>query len=108
MTFRPQGGMHSGRYVSSLMPRLEPAHVVQQCQVRRGPRARRTDAPVVIAAPRHAEHAAHDVHWPGGRMLLDKGELHRGLSAKIPTSFFKMSTSIRPRSNTHSKHAITD
>lgn len=41
------------------------------------------------AAARHAEHAAHDAHRPGGRMLFDKGKLHRGISAKIPTAFLR-------------------
>lgn len=108
MTFRPQGGMHPGRSVSPLMTRLETTHVAKQRQVRRGPRARWPTAPVVIAAARHAEHAAHDVHRPSGRMLLDESELHRGISAKMPTAFFRMSRSIRARSNSRRNRTISD
>ncbi len=108
MTLRPQGGMHPRRSVSPLMPRLESAHLGKQCQVRHRPCAWRPDAPVVIAAARHTEHAAHDIHRPGGRMLLDKSELHRGISAKMPTAFFKMSRSIRARSSSLRSRAISD
>ena len=57
--------MHPGRSLSSLMARLETAHVAEQRQVRRRPRARCPTAPVVIAAARHAEYpSAEAFNYP--------------------------------------------
>lgn len=95
------GPSSAGRHASSatrIVPDGAPAGSARRraASVRRRPIARCATAPIIIAAARHAEHAAHDVHRPGGRMLLDKGELHRGISARpvlsevegMPTAFF--------------------
>lgn len=78
--------MHPARPVSALMVRLEPTHLAEQCQVRYRRHSRRLAASVVIAAARPAEFTEHDIYRPSECMLLDRGELHRNVSAKMPAT----------------------
>lgn len=73
---------HPRRSVTPPMTCLKAANVVQQRQLRCCPRTWCLATPVVMATARYAGHAAHDVHRPGGRMLPDEGERHRGISTK--------------------------
>jgi hypothetical protein len=122
--FRPWGGMHPRGAVTALVPRQDATNIAQQrdvrpfdfAQDRHRARTRRTTAPAIISAGRHTEHAAHYANRIGRGMLLDKGEPHRGMSAKpvpsavegTPTAFFKMLRSIRVRSSSRRSLAISD
>ena len=115
------GPSPAGRHASSatrIVPDGAPAGSPRRRAVSGSPSSDRSvrTAPIVIAAARHTEHAAHDVHRPGGRVLLDKGELHRGISARpvlseierMPTAFFRMSRFIHVRSSSRRNRAIPD
>jgi len=80
--------------------------IAQQGQVRCRSSTWCGTTPIVIAAAQHAGHAAHDVHRPDGRMLLDKAcpEHVEGM----PTAFFRMSRSIRARSGSRRNRTILD
>ena len=65
-----------------------------------------SQSPAVVAIGRYGEHAAHETHQPGARMLLDEGERHLGISAKMPI-FFCTLRSIRARSSSRRKRAIS-
>jgi len=80
MAIRPQGGMHSRRPVSPLGGASGAAG--------HHPAAPGSPSSARLAADRANRNSrcatrrawAHEVHRSGGRMLLDKGELHRGIS----------------------------
>ena len=79
--------MDPRRAVALLMPDMDWADVVEKATVGRRPGALGAGSPVVVAAVRDFEHAAHETHRPGARMLLDEGERHLGISAKMPIAF---------------------
>src|ERR1700684_3125112 len=69
--------------------------------------ARRTFAPSVIAGRRDLKYGAHHPNRIGLAMVLDEAEAHIRVPAKIAIDFFKMSRSMRSRSFSSRKRAIS-
>jgi hypothetical protein len=64
-------------------------------------------APSIIAGRRDIEDAAHDRHRVIGTAIFDESESHVRVPAKIAIDFFKMSRSMRSRSSSRCKRAIS-
>src|SRR6202022_3032606 len=70
-------------------------------------RARLPRAPGVVAGRRDLEHRAQHANRIGVTMILDEAEAHVRVPAKIAIDFFKMSRSMRSRSFSRCKRAIS-
>ncbi|GJE18982.1 hypothetical protein AIGOOFII_3720 [Methylobacterium marchantiae] len=106
----PLGRHHQGglrQLGPHTMPVMDTPDVVEELTVRHRPSALGAGTPVVIAAGGDFEHAAHETHRPDARMLIDEGERHFGISAKMPIAFFGTSRSMRVRSSSRRRRAIS-
>ena len=77
----------SRRAVAPVMLCMDTADIPEKVAVGRRVLTLRKGSPVVVAAVRDFDHAAHESHWPGARMLLDESEHPLGISAKMPIAF---------------------
>ena len=93
--------------IASAVVAMNPLDVTQKATICRRPPALRARAPSVIAGRRDAEHAAHDRHRVVGTAIFDEAESHVRTPAKIAIDFFKMSRSMRSRSFSRCKRAIS-
>ena len=103
----PQCRVHARTAVTALARSVHGANVVQQCRVLDYPSAVRPLAPGIEASHRHPEHAAHHRDGPAAAMLLDGPEPHRNGLAKMAIPFLRMSRSIRSRSTSRLRRAIS-
>jgi len=69
--------------------------------------ALRPGAPSIIAGRRDTEHVTHQRHGIVGAAIFDEAESHVRVPAKIAIDFFKMSRSMRSRSFSRCKRAIS-
>src|SRR5438105_1582951 len=81
--------------------------MIKQVTIGGGSTALRARAPGIIAGRRDLERAAHDPHRVIGAVIFDEAEPHVRTPAKIAIDFFKMSRSIRSRSFSCCKRAIS-
>src|ERR1700687_3967157 len=72
-----------------------------------GSPALRARAPGIIAGRRDPEHVAQDRHRIVDAAIFDEAESHFGTPAKIAIDFFKISRSMRSRSFSRCKRAIS-
>src|SRR5689334_9103051 len=81
--------------------------VVDELTIGGGSRTLRARAPSIIAGRRDTEHVTHDRHRVVGAAIFDEAKSHFGAPAKIAIDFFKISRSIRSRSFSRCKRAIS-
>src|SRR5260370_24734072 len=103
----PQIGMEGRVAIASAGVAVDPFDVVDELTIGGGSPALRARAPGIIADRRDPEHAAQDRHRVVGAAIFDEAESHFGTPAKIAIDFFKMSRSMRSRSFSRCKRAIS-
>src|SRR6202790_3176654 len=103
----PQLGMDARTAIAFACVAMNPFDVVDELTIIGGSPAFRARAPGIIAGRRDPEHVAHDRHRVVGAAIFDEAEFHFGTPAKIAIDFFKMSRSIRSRSFSRCKRAIS-
>src|SRR6266567_1091262 len=103
----PQLGMNARAAIAAIGVAMDPLDVVDEVSIGGGSLALRARSPGIIAGRRDAEHVAHDRHRIVGAAIFDKAESHFGTPAKIAIDFFKMSRSMRSRSFSRCKRAIS-
>src|SRR4029077_7383502 len=86
---------------------MDPLDVIDELTVGGRSRALRARAPGIITGWRYIEHVAQDPHRVVGAAIFDEAKPHFGTPAKIAIDFFKMSRSIRSRSFSRCKRAIS-
>jgi hypothetical protein len=86
---------------------MDPLDVVDEFTIGSRSPALRTRAPGIIAGRRDPKHVAQDRHRIISAAILDEAESHVRVPAKIAIDFFKMSRSMRSRSFSRSKRAIS-
>src|ERR1700676_1093904 len=86
---------------------MNPLDVVNEVTIGGGAPALRARAPGIIAGRRDPEHVAQDRHRVVGAAIFDEAESHVRTPAKIAIDFFKMSRSMRSRSFSRCKRAIS-
>src|SRR5258707_1085288 len=79
----------------------------QQCAIGHRSQAFRARTPIVVTCRRHSEHRAHDSHRILLTAIFDETESHVRVPAKIAIDFFKMSRSMRSRSFSCTRRAIS-
>src|SRR5882672_2056261 len=102
-----QLSMDTGATIASAAVAMDPLDVAQNATICGRSRALRARAPGVIAGRRDTEHVAHDPHLIVGAAIFDETESHVRVPAKIAIDFFKMSRSMRSRSFSRCKRAIS-
>src|ERR1700732_3137694 len=103
----PQFGMDARAAIASACVAMDPLDVVDEVTIGGGSPALRTRAPGIIAGRRDTEHVAQDRHRIVSAAIFDEAESHFGTPAKIAIDFFKMSRSMRNRSLSRCKRAIS-
>src|ERR1700739_1485254 len=103
----PQLGMDAGAAIAAIGIGVNPLDIVDEFTVSGGSRALRARPPGIVASRRDAEHAAHDLHRIVRAAIFDEAESHFWTPAKIAIDFFKMSRSMRSRSFSRCKRAIS-
>src|SRR6201998_4146340 len=103
----PQLGMDAGAAIAAIGIAVNPLDIVDEFTGGGGSRALRARPPSIIASRRDAEHAAHDLHRIVRAAIFDEAESHFWTPAKIAIDFFKMSRSMRSRSFSRCKRAIS-
>src|SRR6202165_29101 len=86
---------------------VDPFDVVGEPTSCAGSPALRARAPGIVASRRDTEHLAKDRHRIVDAAIFDEAEPHFGTPAKIAIDFFKMSRSMRSRSFSRCKRAIS-
>src|SRR5258706_7752193 len=102
-----QLGMDARAAIASAGVAVDPFDVVDELTIGGGSPALRARAPGIIAGRRDTEHVAQDRHRIVGAAIFDEAESHFGTPAKIAIDFFKMSRSMRSRSFSRCKRAIS-
>ena len=102
-----QFGMNTRAAVASACVAMDPFDVVDELTIGGGSPALRARAPGVIAGRRNTENVAQDRHRIVGAAIFDEAESHVRTPAKIAIDFFKMSRSMRSRSFSRCKRAIS-
>src|ERR1700731_4340388 len=103
----PQLGMDARAAIASACVAVDPLDVVDEVTIGGGSPALRARAPGIIAGRRDTEHVAQDRHRIVSAAIFDEAESHFGTPAKIAIDFFKMSRSMRNRSLSRCKRAIS-
>src|ERR1700681_1687047 len=93
--------------VASAGVAMDPLDVVDQLTIGGRSPALRPRAPGIIAGRRYPEHLAQDPHRVISAAIFDEAKSHFGTPAKITIDFFKMSRSMRSRSFSRCKRAIS-
>src|SRR5213592_968679 len=104
---RLQLDMDTRAAIASVCVAMDPLDVVNEVTIGGGSPALRAGAPGIIAGRRDTEHVAQDRHRVVGAAIFDEAESHFGPPAKIAIYFFKMSRSMRSRSFSRCKRAIS-
>src|ERR1700738_3111741 len=104
---RLQLDMDTRAAIASVGVAMDPLDVVHEVTIGGGSPALRTRAPGIIAGRRDPKHVAHDRHRVAGAAIFDEAESHVRTPAKIAIDFFKMSRSMRNRSFSRCKRAIS-
>src|SRR6202007_1876584 len=104
---RLQFDMDARAAVAAVGVAMDPLDVVNEVTIGGGAPALRARTPGIIAGRRDTEHAAHDRHRVVGAAIFDEAESHVRTPAKIAIDFFKMSRSMRSRSFSRCKRAIS-
>src|SRR5450755_3902360 len=86
---------------------MDPLDVVDELTIGGRSPALRPRAPGIIAGRRYPEHLAQDPRWVISAAIFDEAKSHFGTPAKIAIDFFKMSRSMRSRSFSRCKRAIS-
>src|SRR6202045_1038843 len=86
---------------------VDPFDAVDVPTIGDGSPALRARAPGIVASRRDTEHLAKDRHRIVDAAIFDEAEPHFGTPAKIAIDFFKMSRSMRSRSFSRCKRAIS-
>jgi hypothetical protein len=103
----PQLGMDAWAAIASAGLAMDPLDVVDEVTIDGRSLALRARAPSIIAGRRDGEHVAQDRHRIVGAAIFDEAESHFGPPAKIAIDFFKMSRSMRSRSFSRCRRAIS-
>src|ERR1700688_3098693 len=93
--------------IASISVAMDPLDVVDELSIGGRAPALRARAPGVITGWRYLEHVAQDPHRVVGAAIFDEAESHVRTPAKIAIDFFKMSRSMRSRSFSCCKRAIS-
>src|SRR6266850_2323539 len=102
-----QLGMDPWAAITLSIVAMDTPDLAQQVTIDDRALAFRARAPGVVAGRRDAEHGAHDPHRIVDAAILDEAESHVRTPAKIAIDFFKMSRSIRSRSFSRCRRAIS-
>src|SRR5580700_970437 len=86
---------------------MDPLDVVDELAIGGGSPALRARAPGIITGRRDPEHIAQNPHRVLDTAIFDEAESHVRVPAKIAIDFFKMSRSMRSRSFSRCKRAIS-
>src|SRR5215471_19865853 len=86
---------------------VDPPDVVDEVTIGSRSSALRARAPGIIAGRRDAKHVAQQRNRIIGTAIFDEAESHVRVPAKIAIDFFKMSRSMRSRSFSRCKRAIS-
>src|SRR4029077_11804262 len=103
----PQFGMDARAAVASACVAVDPFDVVDERTIGGGSPALRASAPGTRAGPPDPKHLSHERPPIVGATIFDEAESHFGAPAKIAIDFFKMSRSMRSRSFSRCKRAIS-
>src|SRR3977135_117728 len=103
----PQLGMDARTAIASACVAMDPLDVVDELAIGGGSRALRARAPGIVAGRRDPEHVTHDCHRIVSAAIFDEAESHVRVPAKIAIDFFKISRSMRSRSFSRCKRAIS-
>ena len=98
--------MDARRTITTMMSGMDAATILQELTICSRLGSLGTRPPSVVAARGNLEHAVHETHRPSAGMLLDEGEPHLGISAKMPVAF-NTSRSMRVRSSSRRSLAIS-
>jgi hypothetical protein len=104
---RLQFGMDTRAAITPSHVAVDPLDVIDEVTIGGRSPAFRTRAPGIIAGRRDPEHAAQDRHRVVGPAIFNEPESHVRVPAKIAIDFFKMSRSIRSRSFSRCRRAIS-
>ena len=102
-----QLGMDTRAAIASAGVAMDLLDVVDQLTIGGRSLALRARAPSIIAGRRDSEHVAQDRHRIVGAAIFDEAESQFGPPAKIAIDFFKMSRSMRSRSFSRCRRAIS-
>src|ERR1700737_3621313 len=102
-----QFDMDTRATIASVGVAMDPLDVVNEVTIGGGSPALRARAPGIIAGRGDTEHTAHDRSRVVSAGIFDKAESHVRTPAKIAIDFFKMSRSMRNRSFSRCKRAIS-
>src|SRR5882672_3962651 len=103
----PQLGMDARAAIASARLAVDPFDVVDERTIGYGSPALRARAPGIITGRRDSEYLAQDRHRVVSAAIFDEAESHVRVPAKIAIDFFKMSRSMRSRSFSRCKRAIS-
>src|SRR5450432_2991337 len=103
----PQLGMDARAAIASVGFAMDPLDVVDELTIGGGSPALRARTPGIITGWRDTEHVAQGRYRVIGTAIFDEAESHFGTPAKIAIDFFKMSRSMRSRSFSRCKRAIS-
>src|SRR3954466_2117006 len=103
----PQLGMNARAAIAPPLGAVNPFDVVDERTIGDGSPALRARAPGIVAGRRNPEHVAQDRHGVAYAAIFDETEPHVRTPAKIAIDFFKMSRSMRSRSFSRRKRAIS-
>src|SRR5258705_7703343 len=99
--------MYARATIASVGVAMDPFDVVDEVTIGGRSPALRARAPGIITGRRYLEHLAQDPHRIISAAIFDEAKSHFGTPAKIAIDFFKMSRSIRSRSFSRCKRAIS-
>src|ERR1700738_5028950 len=103
----PQLGMDARAAIASPRLAVAPFDVVDERTIGYGSPALRARAPGIITGRRDSEYLAQDRHRVVSAAIFDEAESHVRVPAKIAIDFFKMSRSMRSRSFSRCRRAIS-
>src|SRR6266481_5735714 len=104
---RLQFDMDAGTAIASIGVAMDPLDVVDEFTIGGRASALRARAPGIIAGRRDPEHLAQDPHRIISAAIFDETKSHFGTPAKIAIDFFNTSRSMRSRSFSRCKRAIS-
>jgi hypothetical protein len=102
-----QFDMDARAAIASTGVAMDPLDVVDEFTIGGRASALRARAPGIIAGRRYFEHLAQHPHRIISAAIFDEAKSHFGTPAKIAIDFFKMSRSMRSRSFSRCKRAIS-
>src|SRR4030095_5845678 len=103
----PQLSVDARAAIASAGLAMDPLDVVDEVTIGGRSPALRARAPGIVTGRRDSEHVTHDRHRVVGAAIFDEAEPHFGAPAKIAIDFFKMSRSMRSRSFSRCRRAIS-